>query len=315
MVALTLAAELLILILIGVFMRKRHIVDDEFSSRMTDFLFSIPMPCLIFNAIRGGVEFSVQALISCAAAAILGTVAIGLSLLIGQISYILGKKTGRARIMRYCLTFCHFSFMGIPVVDGLFGETGTLYYAFFLISVRIAYYTLSSKMLTPPDVEHHRQSFRELLQGVLLNPCLVAVALGLIFWMARIPIPEPINYCIKQLAAICSPMGLLMCGMTLGKYNFSKLLAPHYLKIPLARCVMMPLIFLPVSRLLMLWGIEPMLCNILVIYASLPTASFTAVYTLRYDPDENDQYEAVGATVISAFLSAFTIPLWYSLLV
>ncbi len=313
MLAVQLAIELLLLTVVGVFARKRNIVDDAFSGKLTNLMFAVALPCLIFHSIRSSMDFSPALLKSCIWAAVTGFFVVVLSIGIGHIAYCIAKKTGYARIMRYALSFCHYSFMGIPVIKGLFGDEGMLAYSFFMIAVRIGYFTVSESLLVPPERKHQKKTSAEVLKGIFLNPCLVAVLLGIVFWVGRIPVPEIADWCIRQLSAVCTPMCLLLCGFTLGKYEFRKILAPHFFRIPLLRCIVMPAIFFLLTRPLLAAGLDPLICKIAVIYSALPIPSLTTVYVLKYDPDPNDQLEAVGASVLSVLLSAATLPLWYLL--
>ena len=314
MIAVQLAVELLILTFVGVFARKRNIVDDAFTAKLTNLMFAVAIPCLIFNSIRASAEFSPALLKSCALATAMGFIVVVLSIGIGHVFYLIGHRTGYARITRYALSFCHYSFMGIPVIRGLFGDEGMLAYSFFMIAVRIGYFTVSESLLVPPTQEKQKKTPREILKGIFLNPCLLAVILGLVFWVARIPVPEIADWCIRQLSAVCTPMGLLLCGTVLGKYAFRDILKPHFFRIPVLRCVMMPAVFFLITRLFLLLGADPLICKIAVIYSALPIPSLTTVYVLKYDPDPDDQLEAVGASVLSVVLSAATLPVWYLLL-
>ena len=76
----------------------------------------------------------------------------------------------------------------------------------------------------------------------------------------------------------------------------------------------MPAVFFLISRLLLMLGVEPLLCQILVIYTAFPVASLLPVYSMKYDPDPQNHMDAAGACIVSVLLSALTIPIWYMLL-
>ena len=213
-----------------------------------------------------------------------------MSLLIGHIIYLTTGRTGFGRVLRYALAFTHFSFMGIPVIDALLGPTGNLYYVMFLIPVRIAYYVLTPQLF---GVSSGKGGTKQFLK-TLFNPCLCAVLVGLAAWITGFQFPSILQYCVNSLNKICSPLGLLLCGMILGSYDLKKLLNFRYLRIPLLRTVAMPLIFLGISRLLLLAGLDRVLCDMTVIYSALPCASLTAVYAVQYEPDP----EVVGLSNI-----------------
>jgi predicted permease len=80
------------------------------------------------------------------------------------------------------------------------------------------------------------------------------------------------------------------------------------------RTLLMPVIFLGLTRIPLLLGVDPVLCNMTVIYAALPCASLTAVYALQYESDAEVQFEAAGSVFFATLLSILTIPAWYYLL-
>jgi predicted permease len=143
---------------------------------------------------------------------------------------------------------------------------------------------------------------------------MIAVVLGLVFWVGGWHLPAAINYCVKSLNSICSPLALLLCGMVIGEYDFKKLLHLEYLVLPLLRTVAMPALLFGVSRLLLLAGVDELLCNMMVVYGALPTSSLLPVYAMKYDPDPENHLRAAGVSMISVLMSAFTIPVWYLLL-
>ena len=314
MIAITLAIELLLMNGIGIFIRKSGMVNKDFSSRLTNIVLNICVPCLIFQSINNAAEFSMEALKNCVVILLLGVMVIALPLALGQLIYLKMGKSGAGRNIRYGVTFCHFSFMGIPVIAELFGDLGIFYYTFFLVPVRIGYYALSETLMTPPGVEGTRPSPMTVLKKALLSPQLIAVIVALVFWVSGWKLPEAIQYCVKSLSSICSPLALLLCGMIVAEYDLKAFLRPKYLRLPLLRTVMMPALFFLLSRLLLTMGVESLLCQILVIYTAFPVASLLPVYSMKYDPDPNNHMDAAGACIVSVLLSAVTIPIWYILL-
>ena len=314
MIAVTLAIEQLLMNLIGIFIRKSKITNKDFTDRLTAVVMKFCIPCLIFYSISNATEFSMEALSNCLIVILLGVAALLISLGIGHVFYLISHKSNSSRIIRYGLTFCHFSFMGIPVMAALFGEIGTFYYAFFLIPIRIGYYALSEQMMTPPSSKTNKKSGWQLFKGIFLSPQLLSVFLGLIFWVCNWNLPTAINYCVKSLYTISSPLALLLCGMVIAEYDFKKLLRLEYLKLPLLRTVLMPALFFALSRLLLLFGVDNLLCQMFVIYAAFPVASLMAVYAVKYDPDPENHLMAAGTSAISVLFSAVAIPFWYMIL-
>lgn len=201
MLAVTLAFEMLLMTLIGVFARRTNIVGKEFPRQLTSFLMKIALPALTFHSVRSAIEFSFEALSNCALVILISLAVLLLSFSIGHAAYCLTGKNGTGRIMRYALTFSHFSFMGIPMIAAFFEETGTFYYIFFIIPVRIMYYMMSDSLMVSPEQTVEKRNIASIIKNVLLNPALIGLALGLVFWVTGWQLPIPIDYCVRQCAS------------------------------------------------------------------------------------------------------------------
>lgn len=314
MIAVTLAIELFLMNLVGYFARKMGIVTKEFPSQVTSLLLKICVPCLVFRSVSRAVPFSLSALKQCGIVLLIAACVLALSFALGQACYVLSRRSGFARVIRFALLFTHYSFMGIPIIQTLFGDTGMFYYSFFLIPIRIAYYSLSEPIMVPPDKDAPRLSFSEILRSTLLNPCLIAMILGLIFWVAGWQLPAVPDYVVSTLSGITSPLALILCGMILAEYDIRSLLHVKYLAIPALRTILMPLLALLLIQPLKALGVDEMVCQITVIYAALPIASLLPVYTMRLDPDPEDRMVAASACAFSVLMALVTVPVFYTLI-
>ncbi len=314
MVAVTMAIELLLMNLTGFFARKTKLVQKDFVAQLTSLLMRICFPCLIFRSVSCSIVFSLAALKESGIVILISVAVMLLSFFLGQAGYLLSRKSGFGRVLRFGLTFPHFSSMGIPIVQALFGDMGLFYYSFFLIPVRIAYYSFYEPLMTPAKNGSSGKKLGEIVKSSVMNPCLIAVAVGLVFWITGWQLPTVLDYCVKSLSTIASPLSLLLCGMILGEYDVRKVLHVKYLVLPLLRTVAMPLFFLVVAALLRFLGIEEMICRMTVIFTALPVASLLPVYAVRYDPDPENHLNAAGASFFSVLLSMVTIPIFYAFL-
>ena len=201
--------------------------------------------------------------------------------------------------------------MGIPVVDALFGATGNLYYVMFLVPVRIFYYSLTPRLFGVP--EKAEKTLKDRLSW-LLNPCLIAVVIGLIAWVTGFQFPGIIQYCVSGLSGVCSPLGLVLCGLVIGSYDLKKLLNIRYLRGPVMKTVLLPMVFFGLTRIPLLLGVDPILCNMIVIYSALPCASLTAAYAVQYEKDPEVHFEAAGIVFFATLMSSITVPIWFNIL-
>ncbi len=312
MVAVSLAFQLLLMIAVGVFMSKIKLVEKSFTPQLSTYLLNIALPCLVFSSITS-LDFSVEMLKSCGIVLVLAVIVCLLLFLIGHILYLLTGKSSRGRLLRYAIVMPQFSFMGIPVVDALFGAAGNLYYAIFILPVRIVYYGLST-MLMMPSAEGHGMKKGSVLKA-LKTPALLIMPVAFLFFIKGWSLPAPVANSISSIAKTCSPMGLMLCGLIVGQYDFRRLLKPRYLLVPAVSTIALPLVFFLLTRLLALTSVDPIIPNMIVVFSALPLATFTPAIVMSCEPDNEDaQFEAAGATLIALILSIVTVPAWYYIL-
>ena len=312
MVALSLSAELLIMTAAGIALRKLNLVKDEFSGQLSAFLMNIALPCLVFQSMTS-LEFSMAMLKNCGLALTLSIAVLVIQFCVGQLYFLLLKKSGSGRIARYGMTITHFSFMGIPVMNAMFGDIGNFYYAVFIMPVRIAFYALSKRLLIAPELLKDGEKKTNCWK-TFVSPGIAVIPVAMLFWIMGWGLPMPLANCVKSLSATCSPLGLILCGVVLGKYDFKQLIQFRYFKLPLVRTVVMPMIFVLLTRPLVLMGIDRLIADMVVIYTALPIASLTASFIVQYDPDPQIQFEAASCVLIASLISTITIPAWYFVL-
>lgn len=304
MLAFQLALQLILLILIGIFVQKSGMVDPKFDESLTAFLLNIALPCVILKSLN--VEFSPEELMNCA-------VMIGLALLVcavmgavGQGFYLAAGRTAGGRILRFGAMFTNFTFVGMPVIETLYGDQGLFYFVVFTVPLRMLYYSLAKPMLSPPGHTHEKRSLLQHIKTWMCPP-VVAVFIGLFLYITQLPLPGVLSSVISSVGSICSPLGMILCGISLGKYNIRAMARPRYLAMPLVRNMLSPAIF---TGIMLLLPVEPLIAKVVVIYAALPCASLLAAFTIQYDPNPRDRMEAAGGVLLSTLLSAATIPLW-----
>ena len=308
MTAAKLAIQLILMVGIGLFAVKMRIVGENFEKQLTALIMKIILPCMIVKSMMGA--FSWEELKNCGQLVVIAIVLWAITFGLGQLVFRLMGKTPSARIMRFSMMYTNFTFVGIPVVEALYGSTGVFYLVVFLVPYRMVYYSSAEPLLSPPGLQRKERTLKDKLKGWFSVP-VVAVFVGLILYLTQLQLPAPVTGVINSLGSCASPLGMLLCGMSLGKYPVKELLRPRYLWLPLVRNLLLPGLFL---GLCLLAGIEKELAQVVVMFTALPVASLLAAFTIQYDPNEETQFEAAAAVLLSTICAAVTIPLWANLL-
>lgn len=304
MLALKLSLQLLIYMIVGVAVYRMKIVDEHFDKSLTSFILKITLPCLIINSFN--IPFSEAQLKNCGILFIAAILYLILCFAIGQIAFKLSGGGHSGRILRFGSIFTNFSFMGIPVVEELYGQTGLLYFVVFLVPIRMVYYSSAKPLLSPKDTQQVKETFSQRLKG-WFSPPVVAVFIGFALYITGLELPTFLQKSISSLGSTCGPMGMVLCGITLAKNDIRELLNPRYLKMPFLRNILMPALTLAI---MMLVPLDPFLEKIIAIYSTLPVASLLAAFTIQYDPRPEARLEGAGSVFYSLLASSVTIPLW-----
>ena len=308
MTAAKLAIQLILMIGIGLFAVKTRIVGENFEKQLTALIMKIILPCMIVKSMMGA--FSLDELKHCGQLVVIAIALWAVTFGLAQLVYRFMGKTPSARIMRFSMLYTNFTFVGIPVIESLYGSTGVFYFVVFLVPYRMVYYSSAEPLLSPPGLMRTERTLKDKLKGLFSAP-VVAVFVGLILYLTQLQLPTPVTGVIQSLGSCASPLGMLLCGMSLGKYPIRRLLRPRYFWVPLVRNLLLPAVILALTVLI---GLERELAQVVVMFTALPVASLTAAFTIQYDPNQETQFEAAAAVLLSAILACVTIPLWSWLL-
>jgi malate permease and related proteins len=304
MLSLQLSIQLILYTVVGFLVWRLKIVDENFDKSLTSFLINIALPCMIVASFN--TTHSANDLFNCGILIVISIVFLALTFGIGQIIYKIcgGNYTGR--ILRFGAMFTNFSFVGIPVVEALYGQTGLLYFVVFVVPIRMVYYSSAQPLLSPNDADSMKKSFSQHLKG-WFSPPLVAVFIGLILYIANFSLPGPIEKTVSGIGSVCAPMGMILCGISLGKNDIKSLLSLRYLRMPLLRNLIIPAI---TAAFMSLLPVDPLVSKIVVIYSALPVASFLAAFMIQYDPSPEARLESAGSVFYSILACTITIPIW-----
>ncbi len=304
MLAFQLSLQLIFLIVIGFFVWRLGMVDEKFDASLTTFLLNIALPCMIINSFNA--PYSSAEIRNCGILLAISVFYLALCYGIGQLVFVSCGKNFTGRMLRFGAMFTNFSFVGMPVAQALYGQTGLLYFVVFIAPIRLVYYSAARPLLSPLGTVHEKMSISAHMKR-WLSPPVIAVLIGLLLYITGFKLPTPIDKTISAIGAVTSPLGMILCGISLGKNKVKSLLRPKYLLMPVLRNMIMPAVttaamyFLPV---------DPLVAKTVIIYSTLPVASLLAAFTIQYEPSPEARLESAGGVFYSIVACTATIPLW-----
>ena len=183
------------------------------------------------------------------------------------------------------LVFTNLAFMGIPIIQALYGVEGVAMLSMFLLVFNFLVFTY----------------------GVILldgNGSVVSALIALLFGLTGWRLPAPVESALSSIGSINTPMAMMIIGASLAHSDiraaFSK---PRLYRVALLRLIVMPLVFIALSLVV---PISRMLAGICVIVAAMPIAGNCSMLSDIYTPEDMTSSHAV---IVTTLFSGVTLPL------
>ena len=204
----------------------------------------------------------------------------------------------RAPIDYFSASFSNAGFMGIPLVQALYGVEAVSYLVGYIALMNLLQWGMGLSVLTGKKI-------RLDLKTVLKNPLLISPFVGLLIFCTGLgdKLPGPVSTAIGGIAGTNGPVAMIVLGSYLAKSNFRSLFmtlrqyglcAVRLLLIPMV--VMAVFAFLPVDRTVRL---------AVFIASAAPVGANVAVYAQLFDLDYPYACQSVA---LSTLLSILTMP-------
>ena len=190
----------------------------------------------------------------------------------------------------------------IPLVSSVLGEEWVIYSSAYL-SVFLVFMWSHGKMIIcgekKPDIKK-----------IVTNINMIAIAIGLIFFITQIQLPSPIKSAVSSLGAMTGPMAMLVTGMLNANTDIKKILSYHKIWLVAGlRLVAVPLVSLAILKYS---GIAALVHNgsqillITMIATITPSASNVVQMAQVYN---KDAAYAGAINVVTTLMCLITMPI------
>jgi len=285
-----------IMMVIGIYARKKGFIDDRVEKGLSAILINITLPLMIINSFC--LEFD-RAIMGNAIKIFFYSVVIHLVLLILS-RYIYIKASDRKKpLLIFTTSFSNCGFMGYPVLNSIFGEIGVFYASIFTMVFTALVWTIGVSLFTG------KISMKEASKSILKNPSIWAVIIGIIIFVGQIKLPFAINSTVKSVGNMTTPISMIIIGSMLCGSNIKEMIGDfslYYLSI-------VRLILVPIATYftMNMFNIDSMLVAICTLLMAMPGAVVGPVIALSTGGDGKYGSQCVFITTL---LSVITIPLF-----
>lgn len=213
-----------------------------------------------------------------------------LSLLLAKI---FGKTKYERAVYSYTFTFANFGYMGLTVMESLYGIDNLLNMMMFIMPMNIFVYIVGYPSLTKSKFSIKR----------IFNPVIICIIIGMILGLLRVKLPKPILTVLNNSSNCMGPVSMLLAGITIAEFKLLDLLKDY--KIYIAS-----IIRLLVIPFLLAFTIRPFVSDYILMCALVAYSMPCGLNTIVFPKLVNEDCK-IGASlaIVSNILSIATIPL------
>ena len=292
---LGLQLQLFILILVGILLKKIGLIDVKGRKMLSDLLIDVILPCSIVASFLSGIDTSPEFAKNCPLALVICTVIQAAVIFLNR--FLFGRfPTNQRSPMAYGLICSNSSFIGLPVVEALYGSMGVVYGSVFQIPIRFTMWSAGLSLFTSVDR-------KDAIKKLAVHPCILSVFIGLALMLLPVSLPGFALDTINALGRCTIPVSMLVIGSILADADIRTMFSGPILYFTLLRLIVAPL---AVYGILSLLRVDPLLLAISVIMTGMPAGSTTSILADKYDCDS---VFAAQLVFTSTLLSMVTMPL------
>jgi hypothetical protein len=280
---------------------KTKFFPPEAVSALMRFVWYVAIPALMFRLIANATVPGAEELIL-AAGYYLGifTVYFGTVFIVG---HFLKLPMGERGVMALAVCFGNGGFIGIPVIEGVFGAEGLR-----LLLILITFHSMTLVPITTIIIESGSANggspmgiMKKTANGLIHNPLLIALFSGLAFAASGLPMPDVVDRFLAMPAATAAPCGLFAAGATLSRVKIAGDLPQAFLVVFLKTMIVPVAVFLSTTYI---FGLPPLWVGTATLMAGLPTGMVAYSVAEQYATAPR---RAATAVLVATLVSIVTL--------
>lgn len=285
---------MLILMAVGIVCSKTKIISKESNKDLSKFVLQVVNPVMIFMSYQ--TDYKPELVKNLLLTFVLSLGAYAVTILLAYL-LIPSKKGREIEVERFSAIYSNCGFMGIPLVNALFGMEGVFYLTAFITVFNLIVWTHGIILISG------EKSMKNIIK-VFYSPTIIAIFLGIITFFLQFRLHEVPAKALEFISQINTPMAMIVSGVTMAETNVLKLLKKgRVYYVCFLRLILIPAIL---AALLSPLEISEKVRLTVIVAASAPPAAMCTLQCIRYGRNSVYASEIFTAGTI---LSVLTLPL------
>ena len=325
--SLNATAPIFALMVLGYLFRKIGLIDEKAASWMNKFVFKVALPVLVFKDLASqdfAGTWNGKFVLFCF---VVTSVSIAV---IALFSKLVVKDKGKRGEFIQASYRSSAALLGIAFIHNIYGEAASgmgplmilgsvpLYNIFAVIVLMLTAEPqitvggqgalgvqegTASKGASKSKAQDHGGLIKKTLLGIVTNPIIIGIVVGLLWSLIRIPQPKIFQTIVSNVAALATPLGLMSMGAT---FEFKKAvgdLKPALIA-AFIKLFALAAIFLPIAAALGFAGEQ-----IVAILVMLGSATTVSCYIMAKSMDHEGTLSS-NVIMLTTFGCSFSLTLW-----
>lgn len=283
-------AVMLIYMLPGFILYKKHIITNDGAKDMGKLLIYIILPSAIVNSYN--MDFSNEKTFMLLLSFLAALFTLFLSVIISRIFFKSKPIEG------YGAAFSNAGFMGIPLISSVIGEDMVYCAAAFVAILNILQWTYGVFLITGKKSAIS-------VKKIFFNPVIISFTFGIVLFFLPVRLPLFISEILGTVSQMNAPIAMVIIGFYMAQISFKELfISRNGYAVSAVRLLIIPLMTTLLAAVMPFGNFAFKLT--IIILAAAPIGSNVAVYAQIYG---GNYKAAAGEVVLSTMLSVITMPL------
>ena len=198
-----------LMMLLGMLFRRMGFFDQAFADKLNSYVFKIGLPVMLFKDLVESDFFSVwdaPFVLYCFLATLLSI------LLTAAVSLFWKDRSLRGEFVQVGYR-SSIALLGAAFLENLYGNAGA---ASLVIIGAVPLYNVAAVLVlslsSPQQSGVNRAALKKACKGIVTNPIILGIVVGLVWTLLRIPEPLIMEKTVNSISATATPLGLMALG-------------------------------------------------------------------------------------------------------
>ncbi|MCH3949642.1 MAG: AEC family transporter [Acidaminococcus sp.] len=223
-----------IIMVVGAVARKHQILTPENQPQITKLVLNIAYPAIILSGVTGDGPHMEGMELARAFGVIVAMLAI-LLICARILPKVMGFKKAEQGIVNVMFVFTNVGFMGVPMIDGIYGKDALIYMTVLLIPFNLLFFSYVIQTIKGGG---ERTPFQ---WKSLVNPGMISCFLAIILYLSNLKVPYIIAAAVRMIGSMTGPLAMMLLGSFLLDSDWKQIINRRIVVFTIIKMLILPI--------------------------------------------------------------------------